>query len=243
MGVEMKIAANYLQEIKRRLSDATLLAQCEPAVEAICESVGNDCLCYVFGTGHSHMLAEELHFRAGGPAFVVPILDPAVMLHEGAVRSTLRERETGIAATIMKRYPIGTGDVFIVISNSGVNNAPVEALRIAQQCGAKTIALTSVAYSASISDGRECLAGLAEIVLDNGLPPGDALIEIRDSSLSAGAGSTVIGAALLNAIFSEVADRLAADGRPPVYRSANMPGAKEFNAGLIEKYRSRNRHL
>ena len=80
-------------------------------------------LTYVFGTGHSHLLALELHYRAGGPAFVVPILDESLMLHEGAIASTARERESGAAAAAFARYPLRPRDVVIVISNSGVNAA------------------------------------------------------------------------------------------------------------------------
>ena len=35
----------------------------------------NDGMIYIFGTGHSHMLAEEGHFRAGGFAPICPILN------------------------------------------------------------------------------------------------------------------------------------------------------------------------
>ena len=37
---------------------------------------------FVFGTGHSHMLAEEGYARAGGLLSVVPIFYTALMLHE-----------------------------------------------------------------------------------------------------------------------------------------------------------------
>ena len=40
----------------------------------------------VFGTGHSHLLAEEGHFRAGGLAAVTPILLSGLMLHERKMR-------------------------------------------------------------------------------------------------------------------------------------------------------------
>ena len=56
--------------------------------------------------------------------------------------------------------------------------------------------------------------------------------------------STAIGVALLNAVFAEVATRLQASGTDaPIYLSANMPGAAEINARLVERYRPRNPHL
>ena len=35
---------------------------------------------FIFGTGHSHMMAEEGHFRAGGFAPICPILLSSLML-------------------------------------------------------------------------------------------------------------------------------------------------------------------
>jgi uncharacterized phosphosugar-binding protein len=239
----METARAYVSELVRRLSEPGLLAQLAPAVEAVVASVRAGGLTYVFGTGHSHLLALELHYRAGGPAFVVPILDESLMLHEGAIASTARERESGAAAAAFARYPIRSRDVVIVISNSGVNAAPVEAARIARVAGAKVIALTSRAYSEASAKGRPTLAGTADIVLDNGLPPGDALVALPGTDLKAGPGSTALGAALLHALFAEAAARLAADGPPPIFLSANMPGAAENNRDLVERYGPLNPHL
>jgi uncharacterized phosphosugar-binding protein len=47
---------------------------------------------YACGTGHSHLLAEEIFYRAGGFARVRPLLLPQLMLHESATGSTDEER-------------------------------------------------------------------------------------------------------------------------------------------------------
>lgn len=239
----MDTARRYVDEIRRRLADPALIEQLAPAVEAIVASVRIDGLVYVFGTGHSHLLALDLHYRAGGPAFVVPILDEALMLHEGAIASTERERTPGVAAEVLARYPVAARDTVIVISNSGVNAVPVEAADLVRATGAALIALTSRAYSEAAAAGRPTLAAAADIVIDNGLPPGDAMTALPGTDLKAGPGSTVIGSALLQALFAEAAARLAKDGAPPIYLSANMPGAADNNRGLIERYRPRNPHL
>jgi uncharacterized phosphosugar-binding protein len=239
----METARAYVSELVRRLSEPGLVDQLAPAVHAVVASVRAGGLTYVFGTGHSHLLALELHYRAGGPAFVVPILDESMMLHEGAIASTAKERESGAAAAAFARYTLRPRDVVIVISNSGVNAAPVEAARIARVSGAAVIALTSRAYSEASANGRPTLAGTADIVIDNGLPPGDALVALPGTPLKAGPGSTALGAALLHALFAEAAARLAADGPPPIFLSANMPGAAENNRDLVERYGPLNPHL
>jgi uncharacterized phosphosugar-binding protein len=198
---------------------------------------------YVFGTGHSHMLAEEVHYRAGGLAITVPILVGSAMLHEGAVISSVYERTPGLVRPVLERYGIGAGDVLIIASNSGVNAAPVEAADYGHERGATVVALTSVAYSAAVANGRRRLSEIADIVLDNGLPPGDAVIDLPGTTLKTGPVSTAVGVAILNAIFADVAAGLAGHGDPPIYLSANMPGAKDINQQLVQKYRPRNPHL
>jgi uncharacterized phosphosugar-binding protein len=235
----------YFGDLIARLT-ALRTALAEPmarAQAAIVETARRDGLVYVFGTGHSHMLSEEVHFRAGGLALTVPILAGPTMLHEGAVAGTAYERMEGIVRPIFERYPIGPDDVLFVSSNSGVNAAPLEAARIGRERGATVIAITSVAYSTATANGRERLADLADIVLDNGSPPGDAVISVPGSELKVGPVSTAIGVTIINAIMAGVAAELAGDGDAPIYLSANMPGAKDINQKLIARFRPRNPHL
>ncbi|AJD43220.1 SIS domain-containing protein [Rhizobium sp. SEMIA 4085] len=215
----------------------------EKAAAVILDAARHDKRVYVFGTGHSHMLAEEVHYRAGGLAFTVPVLIGSAMLHEGAVISSVYERTQGLVRPVLERYGMQPGDVIIIASNSGVNAAPIEAADYGREIGAKVIAVTSVAYSSAIANGRRRLADIADVVLDNGLPPGDAVLDLAGSGLKVGPVSTAVGATVLNAIFAEVASALSKSGDAPVYLSANMPGAAEVNQRLVKKYRPRNPHL
>lgn len=239
------IADAYLSDLIARLTalKGSLAEPIQRAEDAIVETAKRDGLVYVFGTGHSHMLAEEVHFRAGGLALTVPILAGPTMLHEGAVAGTTYERMEGIVGPIMDRYPIGGNDVLFVSSNSGVNAAPLEAARIGKARGATVIAITSVDYSTAAAKGRERLADLADIVLDNGAPPGDAVIAVPDNDLKVGPVSTALGVAIINAILAGVAAKLSREGNAPIYLSANMPGAKEINEQLVARFRPRNPHL
>ena len=93
----------------------------EQAGAMLAQALEQDGLLYVFGCGHSHMLAEELFYRAGGLAPVYPIFETAAMLHEGAAKSSQVERMSGYAQHVIGRYPIGPKDVLLVASTSGVN--------------------------------------------------------------------------------------------------------------------------
>ena len=213
------------------------------AAAVILDAARNDKRVYVFGTGHSHMLAEEVHYRAGGLAFTVPVLVGSAMLHEGAVISSVYERTQGLVRPVLERYGMQQGDVIIIASNSGVNAAPIEAADYGREIGAKVIAITSVAYSTAVANGRRRLADIADIVLDNGLPPGDAVLDLTGTDIKVGPVSTAVGVTVLNAIFAEVASELSESGDAPIYLSANMPGAAEVNQRLVKKYRPRNPHL
>lgn len=239
-------ATAYLNELAERIGN--LLGRNVDAIAKAAEAVEKtalaDGLVYIFGTGHSHMLAEEAHYRAGGLALTVPILSSATMLHDGAGAGTALERMPGVVTAIFARYPIGPNDVLVVASNSGVNAAPVEAATLGKERGATVIAITSEDYSKAAAQGRPRLAEIADIVLDNGAPPGDAITELPDSALRVGPISTSIGAALINAVMAEAAARLQDSARSaPIYLSANMPGAAETNKALIARYRPRNPHL
>ena len=98
----------YIREAARRI-EALLEGQEEAfalAADAVRICIANDGRVFLFGTGHSHMLAEEGHFRAGGLACVVPILSSAVMLHESATAGSHLERLSGVAKFLLSRYKL-----------------------------------------------------------------------------------------------------------------------------------------
>jgi len=206
-----------------------------------------DRLVHVFGTGHSHMLAEEGLYRAGGLAPVNAILESGLMLHEGAAASTRLEKLLGYSSIVAEKYGFAEGDLLIVVSNSGVNAVPVEMAMRAREAGLQVLAVCSMVYSkaAELKAGVPArLYEIADLTLDNLGTPGDAEVEVDGIGLKVGPTSTVIGAALLNAVFVEAACALAAEGtEPPVYRSGNMPGATDHNRQLIERFEGRIRHL
>jgi uncharacterized phosphosugar-binding protein len=181
---------------------------------------------WVFGTGHSHALAEELYGRAGGLADVRAVLEPGLMLHEGLQKSSLLERLPGLADVLLEINQIAAGDVVLIASNSGRNAVPVEFALGARTRGAQVIALTSMAHSTATTSrapGGQRLFETADVVLDNCGVPGDAMIDVDGSPERTGATSTMVGAMLVQALTVEIVSRLAADGKTPnVLRSLNV---------------------
>lgn len=237
----------YFLKIQELLVNAVSEAKAElaRAGAVLADRFSRDGILYVFGSGHSHVFAEEAFYRAGGAARVCPILDPEYMLHVSARRSTELERQSGLAEGLLARYDISPErDALLVVSNSGANLLPVEVAQTAKERNMPVIAITSVSYALkSVAKGGR-LHEVADFVLDNKCPPGDALIELRHDLPKVGPASTVVGLALLNALIIETLARQVADGvTPDIYLSSGLPGAQESNQVVSDRFLRRIPHL
>jgi len=231
-----------LVELLATIESDDLDGPIDAAADVVASTLAGGGLVHVFGTGHSHLLALELFYRAGGLAAVDPVLVESLMLHVSASQSTLDERTGSHLDEIGRRHDFRAQDALIVISNSGGNGAPVEVAEFAKSRGLPVVALTSSAHAASDRGraGDFPLLHIADVVLDNRGVPGDAAVTVGGLEAPMGPTSTVIGAAILNAVAIRAAERLLAMGSTPeVFVSANIKGGDEWNTVLIEKYRGR----
>ncbi len=245
----MSLADTYFKTVHDQL-DAIARSQ-RPIIAQVAEHV-SACLLenrwwYLFGTGHSHMLAEELFYRAGGLPCIRPILCPDLMLHESAVTSTMKERQLERAASILKAYPMQADDLLLIASNSGRNAVPVELAKQALERGVRVVALVNRRHSEqypSRHPSGKTLADLAEMVLDNGGVPGDACVSLPETDIRIGGASTITGVMLLQMIACEAVEKAMASGwKPEVFQSANA-GREEANAQILARLRRAEvRHL
>lgn len=200
---------------------------------AILRALADGGIVHAFGTGHSHIIAEELFARAAGPTFVHPILDESLMLHSNPGLSTRVERLSGYAEAVLAGHELRENDVMIIASNSGRNPVPVEAAMYAAAKGVITIAMTSVAHSEHV-DSRHAsgskLMDVADIVIDTGAPVGDGQLQLA-SGEAYGPTSTVLAIVLGHTLLSMVVEELERQGEePPLLRSANLDHADAINA-------------
>jgi len=185
----------------------------------------------VFGTGHSHVLAEEVYARAGGL-----IQTKAIVPHELTVdlemeKSTLMERTDGLAEIVFATNKIRSCDALVIVSNSGRNAVPVQMALGAKSRGIFTVALTNLAHSKSASSrdksGKK-LYELCDVVLDTCGPVGDALIPVPGKDYSVGPASTIFGASIIGMLVCSIVEKMISDGYEPwVLRSDNLNASDE----------------
>ena len=220
----------------------------------LADAILADKLIHVIGPGgHSNMGAEELLWRAGGLAPINAILDAGTNLIHGAKRSNIIERTPGYAARVLDAYRVGRtpGEVIIIVNAYGVNAMCIDTVLEAKARDITSIAVTSRSFADALPadhparhPSRKNLYQEADHFLDCRLPLGDAVVEIEGCDEKTGPTSTFCNSFVLNLLVIETIKRIAERGaRPPVWRSANMPGGDAANRALEDEYIPRVRHL
>ena len=240
----MRKTVEYMTQIQQMVGQVmdTQLKQIDEAGAIVADTVMGQGFVYTFGTGHSHMMAEELFYRAGGLARIYPIFEEALMLHEGAIHSTEAERISGYAARIMASYAFTEKDCLMIASNSGRNAVILEMAEVAKRNGMKVIGLTNLNHSAAM-DSRHAsglkLFQVCDVVLDNQGCIGDAAIRFPELDRNVAATSTVIGAMMLQAVAISAIEQMTAKGFvPEVFSSSNLDEGDEINEEILARYKS-----
>ena len=238
----MNASEKYIAEIQRLVEKVSCeqTDSMERAASLIAEALCGEGYVFTFGTGHSHLLAEEIFYRAGGLVRVCPILEDSLMLHRAAARSSQIERASGIAKPLLDDVDaVRFGGVMLLFSNSGCNTVAVDMALEAKAKGLSTVCITNLTHAARSTSrhpqGKK-LCEVCDVVIDNMGCYGDAAIEV-DGNMT-GATSTVIGAMILQAIVCRAIE-LTADrgGKAEVFHSANTAGGDEANEAYIQKYK------
>lgn len=218
----------------------------EKAAKVCSECIQNDGIIHVFGCGHSHMLAEEVFDRAGGLVPVNAILEPGLMLHTGARKSSGLERMEGYARLIFNNYNIEPNDVIFVASTSGINPVPIEMAMTASEKGIKVIGITSSSYfdSKSRHKSGKLLYQVVDFYIDNRVPKGDASLSVENTNVKTAPVSTIAGVYILNSVLAQTVEFLAQKGvKPLVYVSGNIEKADDAEDLCLDKYINRLKHL
>lgn len=218
------------------------------AAALVADSFGQEGIVQVFGTGHSRSFAMELAGRAGGLVPVNALSIKDLVMFGGTppdqILDPTVERDPDLATRILSLADINPRDVFVIASNSGGNGSVVELARIVKDRGHSLVAITSLIHSRQITSRHpsgQKLYELADVVIDNGAPLGDAALRLPGGGAIA-AISSLTGVLIAQMLVAEVCGRLLQAGKEaPILISANVPGGDEHNQRLIDIYGKRVR--
>ncbi len=245
----MNTIQQYIAEVQRLVTavEEKQNENIEKAAQLCADALCGEGFIFTFGTGHSHMLAEEIFYRAGGLARVCPILEDALMLHKAAARSSMFERAPGLAKLMLDDVDaVKYGGVLFLFSNSGCNTVAIDMAQEAKARGLSTVCITNITHSAQMTsrhpEGLK-LKDVCDVVIDNMGCYGDACVTIGNpeagiAPMTTGATSTVIGAMVMEAIVCRTIELAAQRGvKLEVFQSGNTHGGDEANEGYIQKYK------
>lgn len=240
-------------EVAQASLDTVLSTQLDAIDEAaalIAGALRSGGILQAFGTGHSRIVTLELAGRAGGlaPVGMLAVKDLVMFgsTDPAAILDPTYEREPGIAERVYALAQPRPEDAFVIVSNSGINAAVVEMAQLVRAYGHPLVAITSRAHTAAVASRDASgarLADLADVVIDNGAPEGDAAVEIQPG-VAIGAVSSFTGVLIAQLLTEQVCRHLLETGDPlPVHLSANLPAGDAHNARLYERYGARVRPI
>ncbi|NUR90363.1 MAG: SIS domain-containing protein [Nonomuraea sp.] len=238
----------FADESRRRIDDLlrTQVEAIRTAGGLIADSVRADGVIHAYGTGHSEAAALELAGRAGGliPTNRLALRDPVVLGDASPAEfDPLAERDPQTAHRVLSLHVLKPSDAFMIASNSGGNGSTVEMALLVKERGLPLIAITSLAHTTAITSRHPSgkrLFELADVVIDNCAPYGDAVLDTPSGPVCG--ISSITSAMAVQLMVAEAIELLVADGTvPPTYLSANIPGADAHNDALVARYAGRIR--
>ena len=222
---------HYFEALQAKISE--IAAQPEPIQQAakLCaDTLEKGGVIHIFDSGH--MVSSELIHRAGGLAALSAL---SFKLEVDNLVRTRADIPPNASPGISYKYiehvfesnQLRAGDVLFVGSVSGKTPNVIELALQAKAHGLTVIGLTSIAYSSRLDpmhpSGKR-LYEVADLVLDNHAPYGDAMLEVEGVDYAICPASGMGAAAIMWAIMAGLVEEMLARGlKPSVYPSVNRP--------------------
>jgi uncharacterized phosphosugar-binding protein len=222
----------YFEALQAKIAE--IAADPEPIQRAarICsDALTHGGVIHVFDSGH--MVYSELINRAGGLvamsqlSFNLNVINP---VKSRAAASDEKTLSFGFIEHIFETNQLRRGDVLFVGSVSGKSANVVELAIHARARDLTVIAITALAYSpklASEHPSGKHLYEVADLVLDNHAPYGDAMLEVVGLDYPVCPASGMGAATIMWAIVAGIIEEMLARGlKPTVFPSVNRPDGK-----------------
>lgn len=235
----MRLAERYAEVARETLERVaqTQLGAIRRAGEAVARALANGGVFWLYRLGHGG--EQDLLHRAGGLVaarpfgFSLEVSSRPPKARRGRPGGECVEADLEAVRLAVRASEMRGGDVLLLSSVSGRNRVPVELAREARRLGVTVVGVTSREYTAQVESAHpsgEKLCDVADIVIDNCAPFGDACIEVEGYEHKALPISGLAHLLIAWMICGEAIERMAAMGkRPHVYQSVNRPGGGEYN--------------
>lgn len=212
----------------------------EKAAEAIVERIKGAGAVHLFDTGH--IIDSEMVNRAGG-LVLLKRFKYSLTLEANAFareRSGISTSQEGLASYALRCGNVMPNDVMVIGSVSGKTMNVIDLAYECKKMGILVIAITSIAYSSKLKTDHSCgkrLFEIADIVIDNCAPFGDAMLTVEGIEAKCSPASGIAAAYIMWALCADIEDKMLELGLTPgVYKSINYPANVPYNEKLNERY-------
>ena len=240
----MSIIDQYYSRVSEILAEAFAAERenVEAAAQVLARANEEHRSIFAFGCNHAGLITLELFYRTGGMVTVNPIRAPGMMLEISPITMTSQmERMPDYGRIILDGEPVKEGDVLIIHSVSGRNAVTIDMAQAAREKGMTVIVVTNMNTATSVTSRHpsgKMLHDFASILIDNHGDKGDAAIQLEGFAQKLASTSTVVGAALLNAVTARASELLWEKGiEPPVFMSGNIDGGDAYNKAVIAAHK------
>ncbi|MBN1875352.1 MAG: sugar isomerase domain-containing protein [Anaerolineae bacterium] len=226
----------YFELLKTHIEKiATQTEPIDKAVEICVKALTQGGVIHIFDSGH--LVSHELINRAGGLVafsrleFNLNVINP-VKTRTVTPLPTESSLSYSYIEHIFNTQQLRPGDVLFVGSVSGKSANVIELALQARAHGLTVIAITALAYSSQLvsehPSGKH-LYEMADLVLDNGAPYGDAMLAVEGLEYPICPASGIGAVATLWAIVAGIVETMLARGlTPTVFPSVNRPDGKNL---------------
>jgi uncharacterized phosphosugar-binding protein len=238
----------FIDEARKLIDqiESTQADNLEMAAELYATAIENDGLIHLYGNGHSAIGVNETFPRIGSIVGFHPVIELSLTYYSNVVGSNgLRQNQyieqlEGFAEKVLVNYDFGPHDCFVCFSSTGINGVVVDMALGAKRRGMPVIAITSVAHQMATksrhSSGKR-LCEIADVVIDNCTPPGDALIHIDGCDAAVSPGSSLAAVTIVQTLNAMTAEKLVERGyKPLILPSMHFKGDTSVNSTIDEYY-------
>lgn len=214
------------------------------AADLYANAIANDGLVHLYGNGHSAINVYETFPRIGSMVGFHVLIEQSLVNYSSVVglnglrTNQFLEKLEGFAENILTNFEFGPHDVMTCFSSTGINGVVIDMALGAKARGLKVVAVTSVAHQMATesrhSSGKR-LCEIADVVIDNCTPPGDAMLDVEGLDYQICPGSSFAGVTIVQTLNQLTAEKLLErEVKPIVLPSMHFKGDTSVNDIIVE---------